>query len=156
MRIYKQTSAEGIALIKKFEGASQKDGMFHSYQDVVGVWTLAWGFTKNVGPDSKISIEEAERRFLIEIKEYEEYVNELVKVELSQNEFDSIVSFTYNLGPTALRQSRLLKELNKGNFNSVPKEIRRWNQAGGKVQDGLIRRREAEALLWANGDWFEV
>ena len=156
MRIHKKTSAEGIALIKKFEGCPQKDGMCYSYQDAIGVWTLGFGFTKNVGPESKISVEEAERRLIEELKEYEGYVNKLVEVDLSQREFDAIVAFTYNLGPTNLSQSSLLRELNQGNYNSVPSEIRRWNKAGGKVLDGLVRRREAEALMWSGGDWFEV
>jgi lysozyme len=156
MRIHKQVSEEGVALIKKFEGCPQKDGMCYSYQDAIGVWTLGYGFTKNVGPESKITVEEAERRLVEELREYEGYVNKLVEVELTQNEFDSLVAWVYNLGPTNLSQSTLLNELNKGNYNRVPSEIRRWNKAGGKVLDGLVRRREAEALLWSGGDWFEV
>jgi lysozyme len=156
MRIHKQISAEGIALIKKFEGCPQKDGMCYSYQDAIGVWTLGFGFTKNVGPDSKISVEEAERRLIEELKEYSGYVNRMVTVDLSQNEFDSLVAFTYNLGPTNLSESTLLKELNSGNRVRVPNEMRRWNKAGGKVLEGLVRRREAEAIMWSGGDWFEV
>ena len=156
MRIHKQISEEGVALIKKFEGCPQKDGMCYSYQDAIGVWTLGYGFTKNVGPNSKITVEEAERRLIEELREYEGYVNKLVEVDLTQNEFDSLVAWVYNLGPTNLSQSTLLNELNKGNYNRVPSEIRRWNKAGGKVLDGLVRRREAEALLWSGGDWFEV
>ena len=156
MRIHKQISEEGIALIKKFEGCPQKEGMCYSYQDAVGVWTIGFGFTKNVGPDSRISVQEAERRLVEELREYEGYVNKLVEVDLSQNEFDSLVAWVYNLGPTNLSQSTLLRELNQGNYNGVPSEIRRWNKAGGKVLDGLVRRREAEALMWSGGDWFEV
>ena len=156
MRVHRVISKEGIALIKKFEGCPQKDGMCYSYQDSVGVWTLGFGFTKGVGPDSKITIEEAEKRLMEELSEYEGYVNKLVTVDLSQNQFDSIVAFTYNLGPTNLSQSTLLKEINSNNFFSVPNEIRRWNKAGGRVLDGLIRRREAEALLFLGEDWYEV
>jgi lysozyme len=67
--------------------------------------------------------------------------------------FDALVSWTYNLGPTNLRSSTLLKVLNSGAYDDVPAQIKRWNKANGKVLDGLIRRREAEALLFEAKDW---
>jgi len=70
--------------------------------------------------------------------------------------FDALVSWTYNLGPTNLNASTMLKVLNSGNYDGVPEQIKRWNKAGGKVLEGLIRRREAEALLFEGKDWSEV
>ena len=84
------------------------------------------------------------------------YVNEAVDVELVQNQFDALVAWTFNLGPTNLRTSTLLKKLNAGEYSAAPSEIKRWNRAGGQVLDGLIRRREAEALLFAGERWENV
>jgi lysozyme len=66
------------------------------------------------------------------------------------------VSWTYNLGPTNLKSSTLLKRLNSGDMEDVPHQIRRWNKAGGEVLDGLVRRREAEALLFKGEAWENV
>jgi len=66
------------------------------------------------------------------------------------------VAWTYNLGPTNLKSSTLLKRLNEGDMDDVPHQIRRWNKAGGQVLDGLIRRREAEALLFKGEAWENV
>ena len=144
-------SEEGLALIKKFEGCETK-----AYQDSVGVWTIGYGHTKNVCEGDELSKDEAMSMLKEEITEYEQYIENLVKVSLSQCEFDALCSWVYNLGPTNLTESTLLKELNHANFDRVPDEIRRWNKAGGKVLDGLKRRREAEALLFQAKEWREV
>ena len=80
----------------------------------------------------------------------------MVKVELSQFQYDALVAWVYNLGPTNLKSSTLLKVLNEEKYNDVPAQIKRWNKAGGNVLDGLIRRREAEALLFQDKEWHEV
>ena len=67
-----------------------------------------------------------------------------------------MVSWTFNLGGGNLKSSTLLKVLNGGDYEDVPNQIKRWNKANGKVLEGLIRRREAEALLFAGKEWFEV
>ena len=144
-------SAEGIALIKKFEGCE-----LTSYQDSVGVWTIGYGHTKGVAKGMTITRDEADRMLEDEIVEYEGYITRMVKAELEHNQFDALVAWVYNLGPTNLENSTLLKELNSGSFRNVPNEIRRWNKAGGRVLDGLIRRREAEALLFMGKKWYEV
>ena len=146
-----KTSAEGLSLIKKFEGCE-----LYAYQCSAGVWTIGYGHTKDVEPGMQITKEDADEMLVEELHEYESYINDFVTAPLSQNQYDALVSWVYNLGPTNLSQSTLLRELNQGNYNGVPSEIRRWNKAGGKVLDGLVRRREAEALMWSGGDWFEV
>ena len=92
----------------------------------------------------------------VELEEYQSYINEYVEVALSQHQFDALVSWVYNLGPANLKSSTLLKVLNSGDYEGVPAQIKRWNKAGGKVLKGLVRRREAEALLFAGRDWNEV
>ena len=91
-----------------------------------------------------------------ELQEYEGYLNEMVTVPLEQCEFDALVCWTYNLGPNNLRSSTLLKVLNEGKKNEVPAQMRRWNKAGGEVLQGLVRRREAESLLWQGEAWYDI
>ena len=91
-----------------------------------------------------------------ELVEYEGYINDMVKVRLDQNQFDALVAWVYNLGPTNLSKSTLLKVLNKAIYEEVPFEIKRWNKAGGKVLNGLVRIREAEALLFQGKAWEDV
>ena len=146
-----QTSAEGITLIKKFEGLE-----LDSYQCSADVWTVGYGHTRGVAEGDSCSEEEAESVLVDDLKEFEAYVNEAVDVELVQNQFDALVAWTFNLGPTNLRTSTLLKKLNAGEYSAAPSEIKRWNRAGGQVLDGLIRRREAEALLFAGERWENV
>ena len=88
--------------------------------------------------------------------EYEGYINTLVEVPLEQCQFDALVCWVYNLGPTNLKDSTMLACLNAGKYSDIPAQIKRWNKAGGKVLQGLIRRREAEARLFEGKDWYEV
>jgi lysozyme len=69
---------------------------------------------------------------------------------LNQNQFDALTSWTYNLGPTNLKSSTMLKVLNDGNYDEVPEQIKKWNKAGGQVLNGLIKRRDAEAELFVS------
>tara|TARA_R100000234_G_C5003503_1_gene181490 strand:+ start:2996 stop:3439 length:444 start_codon:yes stop_codon:yes gene_type:complete len=144
-------SVEGISLIKKFEGCE-----LEAYQDSVGVWTIGYGHTKDVKEGDKINQDEAEHLLEEEMPEYEGYINDMVEVSLEQCQFDALVSWVYNLGPTNLSSSTLLKVLNEGEYDEVPFQIKRWNKAGGKVLEGLTRRREAEALLFQDKEWYEV
>ena len=142
---------EGIALIKKFEGCE-----LEAYQCSAGVWTIGYGHTKDVVEGKIITQEQAEEMLIDELHEYENYINDYVTVALSQNQFDALVSWVYNLGPANLKASTLLKVLNQGEYEDVPTQIKRWNKAGGKVLEGLIRRREAEACLFQGKEWFEI
>jgi lysozyme len=144
-------SAEGMALIKKFEGCK-----LEAYLDAVNVPTIAYGRTKKVKMGDTCTQEQAEAWIEEEMQEYESYINDMVEVELSQFQFDALVAWVYNLGPTNLKNSTLLKVLNEGKYNEVPAQIKRWNKAGGNVLDGLTRRREAEALLFQDKEWYEV
>ena len=144
-------SEEGIELLKKFEGCK-----LEAYQDSVGVWTIGYGHTKGVYKGMTISQDDAEEMLEEEMKEYEGYIEEYVEVPLSQNEFDALVCWVYNLGPTNLRNSTLLMVLNQSKFDEVPEQIKRWNKAGGEVLKGLVRRREAEALLFEGKDWHNI
>ena len=138
-----ETSKNGIELIKDFEGRR-----LVAYQDSVGVWTIGYGHTKTAHEDKLIIKSTADRLLAEDLAEFEKYVDTYVTVALTQNQFDALVSWTFNLGPGNLKESTMLKKLNQGLYAEVPDEMRRWNKAGGKVLEGLIRRREAEAKLF--------
>ena len=86
-----------------------------------------------------------------DLARFERAVNDSVEPDLTQNQFDALVSFTFNVGEGAFKQSTLLKRLNARDFADVPAQLRRWNRSGGKVVQGLINRRENEVRLW-NGE----
>ena len=141
-------SQEGLGLIKKFEGCE-----LNSYKCAAGVWTIGYGSTHGIEEGMSISKSRAEELLLEDISEFEDHVMNNVKVSLNQNQFDAMVSWTFNLGAGNLKSSTLLKVLNGNDYEDVPEQIKRWNKAGGKVLEGLIRRREAEALLFAGKEW---
>ncbi|EOI5912596.1 lysozyme [Enterobacter hormaechei] len=143
-----QTSDKGIALIKQFEGCK-----LTAYQDSVGVWTIGYGWTqpvdgKPIRAGMTIKQETAERLLKTGLVSYESDVSRLVKVGLTQGQFDALVSFTYNLGARSLSTSTLLRKLNAGDYAAAADEFLLWNKAGGKVLNGLTRRREAERALF--------
>ena len=141
-------SQEGIDLIKHFEGCE-----LESYRCSANVLTIGYGTTKNVVEGMKISQHQAEELLMKDLEEFEEYVEDLIDVPLEQNQFDALVAWTYNLGPTNLKTSTLRKVLNKGAYDDVAEQINRWNKANGKVLKGLVRRRNAEAELFDGNDW---
>ena len=145
------TSSEGVALIKKCEGCE-----LEAYQCAADVWTLGYGHTSGVSEGDTCTAEEAESMLTEDLQKFEGYVNDLVEVDLTQNQFDAMVAWTYNLGPGALKESTLLRKLNEGDYKDAPYQIKRWNRAAGKVLDGLVRRREAEALLFKGEPWEDV
>lgn len=143
-----QTSDKGISLIKEFEGCK-----LTAYQDSVGVWTIGYGWTqpvdgKPIRAGMTIKQETAERLLKTGMVSYESDVSRLVKAGLTQGQFDALVSFTYNLGARSLSTSTLLRKLNAGDYAGAADEFSRWNKAGGKVLNGLTRRREAERALF--------
>ncbi len=144
-------SQEGLSLIKKFEGCE-----LEAYRCAANVLTIGYGSTKGVKEGDTITQEEADNLLLHEMDEYEGYINDMVKSNLKQNEFDSLVSWVFNLGPSNLSSSTLLQKLNNKDWDDVPNQIKRWNKAGGQVKQGLVRRREAEALLFEGKEWHEV
>ena len=147
-----QTSDQGIALIKHHEGVR-----LTAYADPVGVWTIGYGHTTAAGPPKvergmKITDAGADAILRQDLAKFEGYVSSAVKVPLNQNEFDALVSFTFNLGPGNLRSSTLLKKLNAGDRAGAADEFLKWTKAGGKTLPGLVKRREAERALFRAPD----
>ena len=144
-------SKEGLALIKKFEGCR-----LEAYRCSANVLTIGYGHTGGVLETDVITQDVADKLLKEDIAKFEKYVNVNVAVELNQNQFDALVAWTFNLGVGNLRSSTMLKKLNESDYDSVPFEMRRWNKAGGKTLDGLIRRRKAEGLLFEGKEWHTI
>ena len=139
-----KTSNNGIDLIKHFEGCETE-----AYLCPAGVWTIGYGHIKGVQEGDVITEQQAHDMLVEELEEYEGYIKDFVEVPLSQNQFDALVSWVYNLGSGNLKSSTLLKVLNSRDYDGVPEQILRWNKANGQVIEGLARRRESEAELFA-------
>jgi len=135
-----QLSAEGLDFIRHWEGCS-----LEAYQDSAGVWTIGVGHTANVQPGDTITLDEAEDMLKDDVEWAEAAVRDLICVPLGQRQFDALVSFTFNLGRSALAQSTLRARVNDGVYLRVPQELCRWIFAGGEMSLGLARRRVAEA-----------
>ena len=137
-------SPAGLALIERFEGF-----VADWYLDPVGVRTIGFGWTGPLPEGTAPPLSRADARWLLHetIGAYADAVREAVTVPLSQSQFDALVSFTYNLGPGALRRSTLLRRINAGD-PAAAKEFDRWVFASGRRLPGLVRRRAAERALF--------
>lgn len=120
-----------------------------AYKDGGGVWTIGYGHTgADVREGLTIPLSEAERLLTRDLRVAEGHVNDAVKVKLTQNQFDALVSFVYNVGGGAFRSSTLLKLLNAGDYGNAADQLLRWNKDNGKVVDGLTNRRREERELF--------
>lgn len=141
-------SENGYNVIKQFEGIRND-----AYLDSVKIPTIGIGFIKinekKVTMGMHMTNEEIEKEFFIQIVKYENAVNNNVKSKLNQNQFDALVSFTFNLGEGSLKSSTLLKKVNINPSDpSIANEFAKWDKAGGKQIAGLTKRRAAEAKLY--------
>ncbi|MBY0444878.1 MAG: lysozyme [Burkholderiales bacterium] len=143
-----QTGKNGIALIQKFEGLR-----LTSYQDSVGIWTIGDGHTgADVKPGMTINPSQVLILLQQDLERFESGVNKSVKVPLTQNQFDALISFSYNVGLGNFSKSTLLKRLNEANYSGAADQFPRWNKAGGQILKGLVDRRNAEAALFRESE----
>lgn len=132
-------SDNGIKLIKKFEGCR-----LSAYKCPAGVWTIGFGHTKNVKQGQKITQNVADNYLKDDLKIFETYVkNNLVHYKLNQNQFDALVSFTFNCGVANLKT--LIKNRN---LEQIGDALLLYNKANGKILTGLVKRRQAERQLY--------
>lgn len=137
-------SENGINLIKRFEGCRLK-----AYRCPAGVLTIGYGHTgSDVSNGMVISQEKAENMLKMDLTVHCNNVSKLVKVPITQNQFDALVSFEFNVGYGALSTSTLLRLLNQGKYLDASKQFERWVYAGGKPLEGLKKRRIAEKELF--------
>ena len=135
---------KGLDLIKKFEGLKMS-----AYWCPGKVLTIGYGHTgKDVFQGQRITVQQAEDLLKKDVERFEKAVNKLVTVELSQNQFDALVSFTYNLGEGSLQKSTLLKVLNLGEYSKAAGQFEHWCFSNGKELKGLVARRDAEEQLF--------
>lgn len=149
-------SDEGVALINSFEGlvlTAYPDPGTGGFPWTIGVGTTVYPDGTPVAPGDKISRSEAEKYLKHDLRRFEQAVLHLVKVPLKQNELDALVSFSYNVGTGALEESTLLKKLNAGDRKGAADEFLKWDKAGGRVFEGLTRRRRAERALFLGQSW---
>jgi len=140
-------STAGMELVKKSEGFRSR-----VYLDVAGLPTIGYGH-RLLHPESfpnGIDEPQAAQILASDVREAEQAVQRLVKVQLTQGQFDALVDFCFNLGAGRLASSSLLKDLNAGKYDDAVEQLLRWDHASGQENSALKARREAEAELWRN------
>jgi lysozyme len=144
-----QYNSTGLALTRSFEGLR-----LTAYQDCVGVWTIGYGHT---GPEvyhgQCISETEAESLLRSDLASAIKCVRKAVQVDLAEHQFDALGDFCFNVGRRNFLGSSLLRYINQGEFDSAAAQFGLWVHAGGKVVPGLVRRRAAEAALFAGREF---
>jgi lysozyme len=153
-----EISESGKRKIREWEGSRARP-----YRDAGGKLTIGVGhlLTKSELASGKIWIQGQAVRYADGLSDRqildllgqdvagaEQAINDGVQVELSQNQFDALVSFTFNVGSTAFKNSTLRRQLNQGDYAAVPAQLRRWVRCNGAVVQGLVNRREEEIELW--------
>ena len=139
----------GLKIIKQFEGFSPK-----IYLDAAGLETIGYGHL--ILPHEKstfkkgISLAEAESLLKRDVQLAENAVARLIKTPLTNNQFDALVSFTFNVGAAALQRSTLRHKINHGEHEGVPAELNKWVYAGGEKLPGLLQRRIMEGHLYSS------
>lgn len=145
------------ALQKKKLGATAYNNL-EGWEKLSGKpWTIGYGCTRYkasgqlVMPNQTITLARAEEELVADLEESEGYVQSLVKVKLTQNMFDALVSLVFNVGSDNFSRSTLLKELNKRKYLDAAKEFNKWVYTGGQITGGLVKRREQESDLFLEG-----
>ena len=141
--------------IKRWEGLE-----LTAYKDTGGVWTIGYGHTARSGnpptPSAGMKITEAEAKAILDrdLVQYEKAVNDYVKVPLTQNQYDALVSLCYNIGPgqDGFKGSTAVKRLNNLDYSGASEALTWWNKDDGKVVKGLVNRRAAEKELFLTPD----
>ncbi|MFO1122509.1 MAG: lysozyme [Hyphomicrobiales bacterium] len=144
-----QQSAEGLALIKRFEGFRAR-----AYRCPAGIWTIGYGHTAMAGPPTVtrgmvLSEAEAEAILRRDVARFAAGVRRCLARELTDAQFSALVSFAYNVGLGSFRASSVLRAVNAGDFADVPRRMQMWTKADGQVLPGLARRRAAEAAMFS-------
>ena len=135
-----------LALISHYEGKR-----LTAYQDSVGVWTIGVGHTHGVKKADIITIDQMNAFLRQDIQDSVDDI-EALNLLLNQNQFDALVSFTFNLGIGNLKRSQLLLDIKNRNYDLAADQFQCWVSAGGKKLSGLVDRRQTEALLFSTGE----
>ena len=141
-------SNKGLELIKEFEGFSSVAYLCSAKKATIGYGNTFWEDGTPVKIGDQISKERAETLLKHVVDNFSVAVEVDIKIEVTQNQFDAMVSLAYNIGLGAFKNSTLLRQLNRGNFVGASQEFLRWDKSNGKPLLGLTRRREREKLLF--------
>lgn len=141
-------SENGIEFIRQLEGEK-----LTAYPDIVGIWTIGVGHTgfvdgKPVARGMAITKEKSKEILTADLKRFESAVNNAVKVTLTQNQFDALVSLAFNIGEGAFARSTLVNKLNAGDKKGAAEQFLVWKNAGGRVSQGLLNRRQKEKTMF--------
>lgn len=136
-------SSEGAAFIKREEGCR-----LDAYQDKARVWTIGYGDTWEVKPGMRITMEEADARFVRRIEHFEQGVLAAAKRPMTQRQFDALVSLAYNIGVAGLRTSTLMEHFNKNDLEATGREFGKWIFIRGKLKPLKSGMRGAEVAEW--------
>ena len=147
---------EGLTLIKRFEGFRGS-----AYRCPAGVWTIGYGHTTQAGPPAvtaslRLTEVQAHAVLAADLERFARDVRLALRRELNDQQFSALVSFAYNVGSNAFRSSSVLKAVNAGDFDAVPRRLQLWIKGGGRVLPGLVKRRAAEAELFMSENVFQV
>lgn len=155
-----KVSSDGLSVIKHFESCH-----LTAYRCPAGVWTIGWGHTGREVKEGLVWTQAmADATLQSDLARFERDVTFLVKVPVTQRQFDALVSFAYNVGSDididtlaeGLGDSSLLRHFNAGRIVEAANEFPKWNKAGGKVLRGLTRRRHAERSLFLGAQGAEA
>jgi lysozyme len=152
-------SQDGVDLIKECEGVARRPYLCPANYWTVGVGSMLYPeqialrdsrqlFQLKVEDDRPWADDEIDQLFRHDLRRFERGVTRLIDYPLSQNQFDALVSFAFNLGNGSLQASTLRRKLNRGDVEGASNEFKRWVRAGGRVLRGLVRRRQMEADLF--------
>lgn len=143
-----KVSSKGLELIKEFEGFSSTAYLCSAKKATIGYGNTFWEDGTPVKIGDQISKERAETLLKHVVDNFSVAVEVDIKIEVTQNQFDAMVSLAYNIGLGAFKNSTLLRQLNRGDFVGASQEFLRWDKSNGKPLLGLTRRREREKLLF--------
>lgn len=149
----------GLDIIKLYEQGPDGGPALESYLCPARVWTIGWGHTKGVYMGQHATPQQCDQFLLDDLRETEAGVNRLVRVPITQNQFDALCSFAFNCGldidadtiAEGLGDSTLLRKLNAGDYTGAANEFPKWNKAGGVILNGLVMRRADEKALFLTG-----
>jgi lysozyme len=139
-----RASETALSLIKKWEGSR-----LQAYRDQAGILTIGYGITGPwITPHTTITQGQAEKLLQERVNVAASAVNKAIPAPLSQNQFDALVSLAYNVGQAAFRGSTLVRLVNERRYAEAADQFLRWDHAAGRVDEGLLKRREAERALF--------
>ncbi|NEO55458.1 MAG: lysozyme [Okeania sp. SIO3B5] len=157
MQVLRKISQNCLNIIKKWEGL-----YLDAYLNSVEIWSIGYGITeysdgKKVKQGDEISIQQARKFLQYKVDKVTDEVNQLIRVSLTQNQFDALVSFCYNVGITTFKYSTLLEKLNQGDYQSAANEFPKWNKVmvnGVKtILPSLVERRDNEKNLFLSNNF---